>query len=59
MKNQVHAFLGLMGYYQKFVENYATIAVSIKKSLPDMLECTPDCEAAFTTLKKTLCEVLR
>ena len=59
-KKQVRAFLGLTGYYRKFVENYATLAVPLtdltKKSLPDKVEWTPACEVSFNTLKDMLCK---
>ena len=58
-KKQVRTFLGLTGYYRKFVANYATVAIPLtdltKKSLPDKVKWTPACETAFVTLKETLC----
>ena len=59
-KKQVRGFLGLTGYYRRFIEDYAQVAVPLtdltRKSLPDRVKWTPSCEAAFVSLKKTLCQ---
>ena len=59
-KKQVRGFLGLTGYYRRFIDRYATIAIPLteatKKSLPDKVQWTSECEAAFVTLKRALCE---
>lgn len=56
-KKQVRAFLGLTGYYRKFMENYAQAALSLteltKKSAPT--QWTAECERAFSSLKTLLC----
>jgi phospholipid-translocating ATPase len=59
-KKQVRGFLGLTGYYRKFILNYATVAAPLtdltKKRLPDKVNWTPECGVAFETLKGALCE---
>ena len=50
-KKQVRGFLGLAGYYRRFIENYATVAVPLtdltKKSMSDSVVWTAECEASF------------
>ena len=52
-------FLGLTGYYRKFIENYSSIASPLtdptKKSAPRKVVWTTECEQAFQELKKCLC----
>ena len=59
-KKQVRGFLGLTGYYRKFIGNYATIAAPLtdltKKSLPDKVNWTLECNTAFEALKEVLCK---
>ena len=59
-KKQVRGFLGLTGYYRKFIASYASIAIPLtdltKKALPDKVNWTPECERAFSELKKVLTE---
>ena len=59
-KKQLRSFLGLAGYYRKFVPNFATIALPLtdrtKKGQPDKLIWDEHCETAFSTLKKHLCQ---
>jgi len=59
-KKQVRGFLGLTGYYRKFIQNYAEKAAPLtdltKKSLPDKVMWTVKCEKAFNTLKTALCQ---
>lgn len=59
-KKQVKSFLGLVGYYQKFVKNFATVAAPLheltRKNLPHHVKWTREAEEAFQTLKKALCE---
>ncbi len=61
-KTQLRSFIGLTGYYRKFIPDYATIATVLtdrtKKSYPNRLEWTEECEEAFTTLKTMLCSDL-
>ena len=58
-KKEVRMFLGLTGYYRKFIPNYATIATALsdltRKSQPNRVTWTADCEEAFRRLKKALC----
>ena len=50
----MRSFLGLAGYYRKFIPRFAEIAVPLsdltKKGSPMELEWTHDCEEAFETL---------
>lgn len=52
---ELRSFLGLAGYYRKFIRNYALIS----KSLTDLLrqgafQWNPEAQNAFNTLKKAL-----
>ena len=55
-KKEVSSFLGLCGYYQRFVQNYSTIARPLhalsSQSVP--WEWTQECAEAFATLKEKL-----
>ena len=58
-KKQVRAFLGLTGYYRKFIPQYASIAAPLtdltKKFAPTSIAWTAECDAAFKKLKSLLC----
>ena len=58
-KKQVRKFLGLTGYYRRFIPNYATIAAPLsdltRKSLPKSVIWTVECERAFQQIKDCLC----
>ena len=58
-KKQVRAFLGITGYYRKFIPNYSTLAASLtdltKKNRPTKVTWTSDCDSAFHALKTYLC----
>jgi len=58
-KKEVRSFLGITGYYRKFIPQYASIASPltdlIRKSEPNRVEWTPACAAAFDKLKTVLC----
>jgi archaeosine-15-forming tRNA-guanine transglycosylase len=59
-KKELRAFLGLAGYYRKFVPDFATVALPLtdrtKKGQPEQVVWDENCEAAFKTLKRKLCE---
>ena len=55
----MRAFLGLTGYYRKFIRDYARVAAPLtdltKKAAPNNVTWTDICNTAFTTLKALLC----
>jgi len=57
-KKSVQAFLGLTGYYRKYVPNYASIAAPLhdltKKGKPNKVKWTSVENSAFNTLKECL-----
>ena len=55
-QTQVRAFLGLAGYYRKFVEGFSSIAMPMTQLLKKdkKFEWTDKCEASFQELKKRL-----
>ncbi|KAK7095859.1 hypothetical protein V1264_005220 [Littorina saxatilis] len=57
-KRQLRAFLGLAGYYRRFIPNYAAVALPLtdltKKKSPEKIPWDDSCERAFTTLKNRL-----
>ena len=59
-KKQIRSFLGLVGFYRRFVPNFAEIAVPLtdatKDRAPVKVVWTEACEQAFQLLKKRLCE---
>jgi len=59
-KKQVRSFLGLVGWYRKFVPNFSARAVALtnltKKCHPNKVNWTMDCEKAFQDLKDSLCK---
>jgi len=53
---EVRSFLGLAGYYRRFLENFSKIArpmTNLTKKAKDF-EWTPECENSFQTLKEKL-----
>ncbi|KAD6453982.1 hypothetical protein E3N88_08688 [Mikania micrantha] len=51
----IRSFLGLAGYYRRFIKNYATIASPLTDLLKkDMFCWTPNTATAFTALKAAL-----
>ena len=58
MKKDVRSFLGLTGYYQMFIKDYATIAIPLtdllKKSLPDRVRWNEETDRAFEQLKQVI-----
>jgi len=56
-KKDVRAFLGLVGYYHRFVPHFASIAApltNLTKRKPDKVTWDPNCENAFRKLKEAL-----
>ena len=57
-KKDVRSFLGLTGYYRKFIPNYSTIALPLtdltKKHTPNAVVWTTACSTAFQELKRLL-----
>jgi hypothetical protein len=51
---QIRSFLGLAGYYRRFIPNFFKIAKPMTKLLEKeaKLKWSPQCEGAFLTLKK-------
>lgn len=58
-KTAVRSFLGLTGYYRKFIPDYATLAAPLtdltRNSKPTRVSWTPECANAFDQLKQSLC----
>jgi hypothetical protein len=58
-KTQVKSFLGLAGYYSRFIPNFAAIASALtdltRTSLQKTVNWTDETEAAFSRLKEALC----
>lgn len=59
-KKQVRAFLGLAGYYRRFVPDFSAIAAPLtdltKKSGPNKVQWNTETEAAFQEIVKILCK---
>ena len=58
-KREVRTFLGLAGYYRKFIPDFATIAAPLtdltRKNAPNLVSWSPASEGAFTELKSRMC----
>ncbi|KAI7813488.1 hypothetical protein IRJ41_018565 [Triplophysa rosa] len=56
---EVRQFLGLAGYYRRFVPKYSELTNPLtdltKKEVPDAVQWTEQCQQAFTKLKAALC----
>ena len=54
----MRVFLGLTGYYRKFIPNYANIALPLtdltRKAAPTAVAWTEECDTAFVELKHCL-----
>ena len=57
-RKQVRSFLGLCGYYRKFIPEFSTVASSLsdltKKSMSKSVKWTSQCDKAFGQLKQAL-----
>ena len=53
---EVRSFLGLAGYYRRFVENFSTIAKPLTQTLKKNMKFnwTDECQATFEELKRKL-----
>ncbi len=58
-QKEVRQFLGLAGYYRRFVPNYSDLTSPLtdltKKEAPDPVQWTELCQQAFTQVKAALC----
>ncbi|KAL0172566.1 hypothetical protein M9458_032877, partial [Cirrhinus mrigala] len=58
-KKELRQFLGLAGYYRRFILNYSDLTSSLtdltKKEAPDPVQWTELCQQAFTHVKAALC----
>ena len=58
-KTDVRAFLGLTGYYRRFIPDYASVALPLtdltKKTAPNQVRWDQKCDLAFNQLKQLLC----
>ena len=58
-KQQVRAFLGLAGYYRKFIPNFSATAAALtdltRKVCPNSVKWNGECELAFQTIRICLC----
>lgn len=57
-KTQVRSFLGLAGFYRRYIPNFSTIACPLtdltRKDQPTVVRWTDACQKAFHTLKRSL-----
>ena len=53
---EIRSFLGLAGYYRRFIENFSKIAKPLSNLLQKHVKYvwTPECDIAFNTLKEKL-----
>ena len=58
-KKEVRIFLGLTGYYRKFIPNYASVSAPLsdltRRNRPNQVEWSTLCEESFVRLKQLLC----
>lgn len=59
LKEEVRSFLGLIGWYRRFIHEFATLATPLTelltKAVKNPLPWTEECKAAFQNLKNRLC----
>ncbi|KAL1269230.1 hypothetical protein QQF64_031519 [Cirrhinus molitorella] len=59
-KKQVRSFLGLVGWYRRYIPHFSARAVALtnltKKDKPNKIVWTAECESAFNDLKDALCK---
>lgn len=59
-KKQVRAFLGMTGWYRKFIPDYSTIATPLtdltKKLMPNLVQWKAEHQEAFDHLKQKICQ---
>ena len=60
-KNEVRSFLGLTGYYRRFIKDYAAMAVPLtnltRKKYVETVVWTEECDKAFNALKNMLTSI--
>ncbi len=58
-KKEVRQFLGLAGYYRRFIPNFSDLTSPLtdftKKEAPDPVQWTELCQQAITKVKAALC----
>lgn len=58
-KKEVRVFLGIAGYYRKFIPNFSSVATALtdltKRKAPNQVQWTKECDTAFQLLKQLLC----
>ncbi|XP_041102688.1 uncharacterized protein LOC121313985 [Polyodon spathula] len=59
-KAQVRSLLGLAGYYRRFIPEFSTIVSPLidltKKSAPNTVKWSDECQEAFDMIKRILCQ---
>ena len=57
-KKQIRSFIGMIGFYRKFIPHFAEISACLtdltKKNLPNKVSCLPEHQKAFNCLKQAL-----
>ena len=57
-KFDIRSFLGLVGYYRKFIPNFASISAPLSdltKKTVSRIVWTNECEKSFNKLKEVIC----
>nr|XP_008105066.1 PREDICTED: uncharacterized protein LOC100554808 [Anolis carolinensis] len=61
-KKQVRSFLGLAGYYRKFIPSFSTLAAPLtdltRKNCPNQVIWSPECQKSMEQLNRPLHQVL-